>query len=275
MLRYGTSSWSEKSWKGVFYPQGMPAAEYLTHYASVFPAVEVDATYYAIPAASVVAGWERKTPPGFKLCAKFPRSIVHGGDGARPDAARVLLPAVVGDDVRQFLDVMAPLGDKLGPLVVQLPFFNREAFPTARPFLDRLDAFLDSLPREFRYAVEVRNKFWLGQPLLAVLRKHQAALVLVDLAYMPHPADVMRRLEVVTTDFTYARLIGDRKAIDDLTESFDKIVVDQSPRLERWASLLQDLMPRVRDVYVFANNHYAGHGPATIRDLVARVGAGP
>ncbi len=272
MLLHGTSSWSEKSWKGVFYPPGMPAGDYLTHYASVFPAVEVDATYYAIPAPSVVEGWARKTPAGFRLCAKFPRSIVHGGDGPRPDAARVLLPAAVGDEVKQFLDVMALLGDKLGPLVVQLPFFNRDAFPTARPFLDRLDAFLGTLPRGFRYAVEVRNKFWLGKPLVEVLRAHAAALVLVEIAYMPHPADVMRRLDVVTTDFGYARLIGDRKAVDALTETFDRVVVDQTASLERWAGVLRALMPHVRDVYVFANNHYAGHGPATIRELVARTG---
>ncbi|MHC5051064.1 MAG: DUF72 domain-containing protein, partial [Planctomycetota bacterium] len=76
-LVYGTSSWSEKSWVGSFYPTGMRPADFLTHYATRFQAVEADTTYYGIPRASMVEGWVRKTPPGFRLAAKFPRSIVH------------------------------------------------------------------------------------------------------------------------------------------------------------------------------------------------------
>ncbi|MEZ5962896.1 MAG: DUF72 domain-containing protein [Planctomycetota bacterium] len=76
---------------------------------------------------------------------------------------------------------------------------------------------------------------------------------------------------MITADFTYARLIGDRKAMDALTERFDRVVVDQSRRLARWAELLRRLSARVSDTYVFANNHYAGFAPATIRDLVARI----
>lgn len=272
MLRCGTSSWFEKSWVGPFYPEGTAPSDYLAVYAEHFPAVEIDATYYAIPEARVVEGWARRTPPGFVFCAKFPRTIVHGGDGPRPDAARALVPDVVGADARQFVEVMQVLGDKLGPLVIQLPFFDHRAFASGKDFLERLDAFLATLPRGPRYAVEIRNKYWLARPLCDLLRRHSAALVLVDLAYMPHPADVARRLDVVTTDFAYARLIGDRKEVDALTTSFDRLVVDRSDRLARWAGLLRSIVPRVRDAWVFANNHYAGHAPATVRDLVRRLG---
>ena len=267
-LLYGTSSWTEKAWRGVFYPEGLAPADYLAHYAQSFPAVEIDATYYAIPDARVVEGWHRRTPTGFVACAKFPRSIVHGGESAKPDATRALQPEVVGAEVQQFLDVMSLLGDKLGALVIQLPFFDSKAFPTAASFLTRLDTFLATLPRDRRYAVEVRNKGWLEQPLCDVLRRHGVALALVDLAYMPHPADVARRLDVLTADFSYVRLIGDRKAVDALTDQLDHTVVDQSRRLARWAQLIADLQARARDVYVFANNHYAGYAPATMRELL-------
>lgn len=271
MLRYGTSSWSEKSWNGTFYPEGTAAADYLGVYATQFPAVEIDATYYAIPQARVVDGWASRTPPGFVMCAKFPRSIVHGGEGAKPDATRVLVPEIVGAEVHEFVTVMQRLGDKLGPLVIQLPFFDQHAFQSGGDFLARLDGFLGALPAGPRYAVEVRNKYWLARPLCDVLRRHKAALCLVDLAYMPHPADVARRLDVVTADFAYARLIGDRKAVDALTSQFDRIVIDQSLRIARWAEVLRTIMPRVRDTYVFANNHYAGHAPATMRELMQHL----
>src|SRR6185503_7270944 len=118
------------------------------------------------------------------VSAKFPRSVVHGGEGAKPDAAKVLEWSVVGGDVERFLDAMGELGRKQGPLVVQLPYLNQTAFAGVEPFLERLEAFLDRLPKGPRYGVEVRNKSWIDEPLLAVLRPRNVALVLVDLAYM-------------------------------------------------------------------------------------------
>jgi len=112
-----------------------------------------------------------------------------------------------------------------------------------------------------------------GQELLALLKSRGVALVLVDLHYMPHPADLAANHDLVTADFAYVRLIGDRQAIEARTGTFDRIVLDQGPRLERWAELLTGLQTRVRETYAYANNHYAGYGPETIRDLARRLGA--
>jgi uncharacterized protein YecE (DUF72 family) len=269
IVRYGTSSWSEKSWVGSFYPEGMRPGDFLTYYASQFSTVEADVTYYRVPDRRLVAGWNEKTPEGFALAAKFPRSIVHCGEGRTPDASRLLAPEHVGEDTRQFLDAMRLLGDKRGPLVLQFPYFNREAFPGPRPFLERLASFLDRLPDDFRYAVEIRNKHWVKPRLLDLLRERNVALVLLDLNYMPHPDEY--DLDLVTADFCYTRLIGDRKAVDDRTETFDRIVIDQSRRLARWAAVLERFMERVPLGWIYANNHFAGHGPATIRDLAGRL----
>jgi uncharacterized protein YecE (DUF72 family) len=273
-ILYGTSSWSEKSWVGPFFPPGTRPADFLAYYATQFATVEADTTYYRVPSRDLVRGWARKTPPGFVLSAKFPRSIVHCGEGEKPDPARVLVRDAVGADVDHFLDAMDELGEKCGPLVLQLPYFNRTSFASLSAFLERLEPFLGSLPDRFRYGVEVRNKGWLAPELVDALRRRNVALVLVDIAYMPHPADVARELDVVTADFIYARLIGDRKAIEKETTTFDKIVVDQSARLERWAKLLDELVPQVHDTFVYTNNHYAGHGPETIRELARRVHVG-
>ncbi len=270
---HGTSSWSEKSWSGVFYPEGMAPGDYLTHYATRYRTVEADVTYYRVPSRSMVQGWERKTPEGFLLSAKFPREVVHAGDGKLPDAGKVLLLRQVGETVQRFLEAMSLLGGKCGPLVLQFPYFNKKVFSSIDPFLERLDGFLDALPQEFRYGVEVRNRPWIGKPLLDLLRRHRTALVLVDLNYMPHPADLAERLDLVTTDFAYARLIGDRKKVEEATETFDRIVLDQGERLERWAGLITDILDRTDMVLTYANNHYAGHAPATIDDLAGRVEA--
>jgi len=270
-LRYGTSSWSEKSWAGVFYPAGLKPGEWLRHYATQFDTVEADVTYYRVPDERLVRGWDEKTPAGFALSAKFPRAIVHGGEGATPDPKKVLVPDAVAADLKQFLGAMALLGDKCGPLVMQFPYFNRSVFAEPAAFLERLERFLGLLPERFRYAVEIRNKAWIGAELLGLLRAHRVALVWVEIAYMPHPERLARDLDLVTTDFAYARLIGERAAVEERTTTFDRIVVDQSKSLERWSRLLRATLERVPETFAYANNHYAGHAPATIRELARQT----
>lgn len=272
-IRFGTSSWSEKAWAGVFYPAGLPPSEQLAFYATQFHSVEADVTYYRVPDRKLVEGWARKTPDGFVLSAKFPRSIVHAGETSQRDTRKVLVREHTKEDVDLFLNVMGLLGAKCGPLVLQFPYFNRQAFPERGPFLERLAAFLDALPPGFRYGVELRNQAWIDSELLDVLRVHNVALVMVDLAYLPHPAHVAERLDLLTADFAYGRLIGDRKGIGALTDRLDRVVMDQSERLSRWAVLLHELRQRVPETYVYANNHYAGYAPATVGDLAARVEA--
>ena len=273
--RYGTSSWSEKGWVGSFYPRGLRPRDFLSHYAQCFDTVEADVTYYRVPDAALVRGWADKVPEGFLLAAKFPRSVVHCGEGRQPDGSRVLLPGAVEAERDGFLEGMALLGEKCGPLVLQFPYFNRSAFPSPEPFLERLDAFLAELPGSFRYAVEVRNRDWLGEPLTAVLRRHGAGLVLAALPGVPHPEVLARRFDLLTADFLYVRLIGDRRATDALTTTFDRVVVDRGRDLRRWADFLRPIVRGGTEVLCYANNHYAGHGPATIRELARLLGEVP
>ena len=270
-LILGTSSWSEKSWVGPFYPEGTPPAEFLAEYARALPCRRGRQHLLPHPVRAHGARLGRAHARRIRALREVPAL-----DRARRQRARARTPTWcssptrVGEETERFLAVMDLMGDKLGPLVLQFPYFNKQAFAGPEPFLERLDAYLAALPRgSCRYGVEVRNRAWVGPPLLDLLRRHGVALVLVDLVYMPHPADLAAKLDLVTADFTYARLIGDRKAVEEKTETFDRLVLDKTASLERWAELLRELGERVPKTYVFANNHYAGHGPATIRDLAA------
>lgn len=278
-VRWGTSSFSSTDWVGPFYPAGTAAGKMLTHYARTFDTVEVDATWYALPSARTVAGWAEKTPADFLLSAKFPRAIVHGGEGAKPDARLVLDPDSTYELRDTFLERMERLGSRLGPLVLQFPYFNREAFPSAGPFLERLDSFLRDLPKQgFTYAVEVRNKAWVTPALREVLARHATILVLVDQAWMPLGDEVEARMDPVTGPLCYVRLLGDRQGIERLTKTWEKEVIDQGEKLQRWARLLVRLMDRGVKSLVYVNNHYAGHAPTTVRrlrDLFAAAAATP
>ncbi len=266
-VRIGCSSFSSRDWVGPFYPEGTAPKDYLRIYARHFDCVEVDATYYALPTPSTVRGWDEKTPTDFLLCAKFPRSIVHAGDGPAPEGTRLLTPDATYSDRDAFLQVMSSLGSKLGPLLLQFPYFNRGVFASRAPFLERLDRFLEDLPGDFHYTVEIRNRSWLDASFTGLLRRHGVSLALVDQAWMPHGDELEGKLDLHPASPMYLRLLGDRKKIEALTSHWDREVIDRSEGLDRWARFLVRRLREGQTVLVFVNNHYAGHAPATARRL--------
>jgi len=265
---FGTSSWSEKGWIGPFYPPGTAPREMLPFYATQFPAVEADVTYYRIPSRTMVADWAARTGEGFLIASKFPREIVHGGEGSTPDPTKVLLWARVGAAAEAFIDVMRGLGETLGPMIIQCPYYNKSVFDSQNAFLERLNGFLERLPDDLRFGIELRNRNYLTADLMAILETHRVSLVWADIPYMPPPwqyADAIRR---PTASFRYVRLIGDRKATEALTETFSEIVIDRSGQIREWARFISGECDRFEDIFVFANNHFAGFGPATIREFI-------
>jgi uncharacterized protein YecE (DUF72 family) len=137
----GCPAWGLKTWVGRLFPPKIKQADYLTRYAEVFNTVEGNTTFYGLPKAETVARWKEQVPSDFRFCFKFPRRISH--DLGLRDAA---------GEVKRFLDRVAPLGDRLGTLMLQLP-------PQFKPAeLELLAAFLRALPAGFRYAVELRHR---------------------------------------------------------------------------------------------------------------------
>ena len=130
-----------------------------------------------------------------------------------------------------------------------------------------LDAFMADLPCDFRYGIEIRNRNWLGPDFTALCKKHRAAMVLVDQAWMPHMDELDPEIEPVTTDFAYIRLLGDRREIEAVTKSWSREVLDRGDRLARWASCIAELGRRGVPALVYVNNHYAGHAPTTVERL--------
>ena len=117
----GASGWSYKDWVGPFYPPGTEAADYLSIYSSHFPAVEVDSTFYGIPRRETVEKWAAITPENFRFTLKVPRDVTHGASSARPNLDRVLRDE---DVLERFIETTTPLGEKLGVVVFQFPYFR-------------------------------------------------------------------------------------------------------------------------------------------------------
>jgi len=252
-IRLGTQGWNYDAWVGPFYPAGTRPAGYLSLYARAFDTVEVDSTFYAVPSAKTVRDWAARVPAGFTFALKLPKEISH--ENRLRDAAG-LAPL--------FFDRARELGAKLGPILIQLgPDFT----PAERPALAE---FLSLLPRDLQFAVEFRQRGWIDQDVLALLADHNVALALTDARWIPRRT-MLSLAEHPTADFAYVRWMGPNRDIVD----YSHIQFDRTRELEAWSRALRTLAERVKMVWGFANNHFAGHSPSTARELQKLVGQEP
>jgi uncharacterized protein YecE (DUF72 family) len=255
-LFLGTSAFTANGWSGSFYPTGMKPNEYLSFYATKFRTVEIDSTYYGTPSEANVEGWYRRTPPDFIFAAKVPQMVTHEKALANCDA-----------EFNEFLERIDGLKEKLGPLLLQFPKFSKYEFKTSNDFIERLRPFLAKAPKQTRFVVEVRNPLWLNEKLLDTLREQEVALALTDTSFMPRPWEMKKPLNLITADFAYVRLLGDRKEIERHTTVWDRTIVDRTEDLQHWVKLCRQIVVerKIKHLFLFGNNHYGGHGPDTLK----------
>ena len=258
-IEVGSCGWSYKDWSGVFYPKKTTAGDYLTYYAGHYAVVEVDSTFYHSPSPKLVLGWRDKTPETFGFSLKVPQEITH---------ERVLLDCAA--EVSAFVSAARLLENRLRCCLLQFGYFNQKAFGRLDDFLGRLDPFLADWPKDVPLAVEIRNKNWMTQPFIDCLRSHNAVWALADQAWVPSPLSLLDKFDPVTGSFAYVRLLGDRKAVDDLTPTLDHIVIDRAEQIKTDAQAIKQLGKRV-PVLAFVNNHFAGYSPETIRMLLEEL----
>ena len=158
-IAVGTSGWVYDSWRGSFYPDGLPAARWFEHYAARFPTVEVNYSFYRLPSPSTVAGWRAKSPPGFCFALKGSRFVTH---------VRRMEGSAEGE-VQTFIDRVRPLGQSLRVVLWQLP-------PSLPCDVAALRTFVAGLPSGVRHALEFRHDSWLRDEVFDVLRGHGVAL---------------------------------------------------------------------------------------------------
>ena len=251
----GTQGWNYESWVGSFYPPGTRPAAMLEVYGRAFSSVEVDSTAYGIPSDHAVQSWGAHVPPQFVFALKIPQEITH---------ERRLKDSIVL--LRRFVDRVAPLGNALGPLLVQLsPGFRASDANRAV-----LKDFVAALPEDRRWAVEFRHAGWMTQATFELLKSRNVATVLVQGRWIRREMIADLALEP-TADFAYVRWMGlDRRLTD-----FSRPQRDCGDDRAWWAELLHSLRSRVTDVFGYFSNYYEGHAPHSARELQRVVGEEP
>ncbi len=227
-LWVGTSGYNYPEWRGSFYPPKLPAAKMLPYYAERFRSVEINYTFYRIPSARILAGWDQETPEGFRLTLKAPKRITH--IARLKDCAELL---------EYFVRTAATLGPKLGALLFQLP-------PYLRLDLALLDEFLRALPAGTRAAFEFRHASWMEPAVFERLRQQNLALCIADSEKFSTPPEI-------TADYAYFRLRDEGYTPADLA---------------RWAEVIRSRAAACREVYVYFKHEESGTGPEFARQLL-------
>jgi uncharacterized protein YecE (DUF72 family) len=279
-IRIGTSGWSypkgEGTWNGIFYPppparrpRGSPKFDDLAFYADHFDTVEVNSSFYRVPAVDAVRGWAERTPKHFEFALKLYQKFTHPEMFAKSTGAD---PSRLGqEDVDLFRRAIEPLADagKLGPLLAQFPAsFKNE--PQSRAYLEwLLKAFKDSA-----LAVELRHRSWSDDAdgILALLEEHGAAFVQID--EPKFKTSIRQDARTGTGSFYYLRLHGRNAAQwwkhDKSEDRYNYLYT--AGELKPFAAAAKAAAKEVRKAYLYANNHFSAKSVANAAILKHQLG---
>jgi len=260
-ISLGTCAWAYDDWRGVFYPETIPAAQRLGWYARYFRAVEVDSTFYHPPSPRSTAQWLESTPDGFLFTTKLSRAITH---------ERRLRES--GGLLREFLNGLEPLRSKLGCVLIQLPAFFKPAQDE-----EALRRFIAQLPRDWPFAVEFRDTAWRLPRVVHWLQERGVCWAWTDTEPYSHQAEGAFEWLPITADFLYIRLLGDLSTKFDANGKrriarYDRIFWPRSRAIENWAVKVRHHLAESRRIFLFAANHFEGISPLTCGRLARALG---
>jgi uncharacterized protein YecE (DUF72 family) len=240
-LLIGTSGWSYDDWVGPFYSKKTGK---FTQYSNIFSTTEINSTFYSYPSTGLILGLLRNSPPGFVFSAKLPKLITHDkwlrlGDG-------------VLDDTYRFLELMQPLAEKLGPILIQLrPKFNYD------DHFENLEAYFEVIPRNYEWAVEFRNHSWLRNETFELLSKFNVAYTVVDEPLIPSEIHI-------TADFSYIRWHGHG---ENLWYDYQY----SGEQLDEWKPRVIEIVGKTRRTYGYFNNHFRANAVKNAVEMLNRL----
>jgi uncharacterized protein YecE (DUF72 family) len=237
-IRIGCSGWEYRHWRGSFYPQDLPLARWLEHYAAEFETVELNGTFYRLPEADTFDRWRTRVPRAFRYAVKASRYLTH--------VKRLRDP---GEPLDRLWSRAEHLQDRLGPMLYQLP-------PRWRRNIGRLETFCAALPADGRHAVEFRDRSWHHPDVYRVLERHRVALCLHDMPEADAPDEPVG-------PFVYVRFHG----------RGGRYAGSYAPQtMGAWARRLAAWSQAGLDSWVYFNNDLGGHAPRDAMRLREAVG---
>jgi uncharacterized protein YecE (DUF72 family) len=281
LLRLGTCSWKYDTWKGLIYEplKSYRPDDYLADYAKRLDSVEVDQWFWSLfpggprlPEPAVVRGYAKSVPDDFVFTVKAPNSLTlthHYAKQTPQNAALAGKPNPHFLDrglLRRFLDALSPLESKLGPVMFQFEYLNKQKMASKEVFFERFGEFIDAAPKGYQYAVEVRNPNYYSPAFFGFLKDRGIGFVYLDGYYMPPIGQVFEKFKPHTASFQVVRLHGgDRLEIEGETgEVWNRIVAPKPGGLKAAAAIVRANAKKRVLTYLNLNNHYEGSAPLSI-----------
>lgn len=256
LIRIGCQSWGYDDWvtkadgPPVFYPRGTKHPEMLEQYARLLSTVEVDSTAYGTPQEATLESWLEQVPADFLFSLKVPSVITH----------EYSLDERSFEQMSEFCDRARVLGDRLGVILIQLP----ASFEPTKPNAQRLREFTERLPPDIRFAIEFRAQGWFVDWTIEELNDASVALAMVEGPWVGR--DVMfASLPLLRTPHAYLRIMGERDLV-----KFDRVYRNRGEQLELWSERISQIA--AGEIYIYADNQYEGHAPATVNKLSRLLG---
>jgi uncharacterized protein YecE (DUF72 family) len=280
-LHLGTCSWKYESWKGFYYEKEKKYRpdDYLRDYARSLDSVEIDQWFWSLfpgdirlPDARTAKMYADSVPDDFIFTVKAPNSLTLTHFYSKQPPRYSSFAGKTNDHfldnelLNTFLELLSPMGKKLGPIMFQFEYLNRKKMPSKEAFFDRFHEFITKAPKGYRFAIETRNPNYLSNDFFEFLKGHNLGFVYLEGYYMPPIADVFMKYKPETSDFSIIRLHGgDRLEIEVETgQVWNRIVAPKLEGLKAAARIVRfNLHHKIR-TFVNVNNHFEGSAPLTI-----------
>ncbi len=228
-IHIGTSGWSYRHWKELFYPPNLSSTKWLSYYAARFATTEINSSFYRLPSEETVLKWKEQVPAGFLFCPKMSRYLTHMKKLREPE-----------EPLQRFFSVFEEMKNQMGPVLIQLPPMLTFTYDVAENFYRLLHQHY----HHYRFAVEVRHDSWLKQESLTLLSKYDIAFVISQSAnFFPYA-------EVVTATNIYVRLHGPAELY---ASSYSDVA------LKEYAKKFTQWEKGGHEVWAYFNNDIGGH----------------
>lgn len=289
-LRLGTCSWKYDSWKGLLYDKDKAYRpdDYLADYARLLNSVEVDQWFWSLfpgstklPEPRVVRRYAESVPDGFLFSVKAPNSLTvthfYAKETSGAFAGKPNDFFLDNDLLEKFLERLTPLGKKLGPIMFQFEYLNRQKMPSKEAFFERFGNFISKAPQDYPYAVEIRNPNYLSPAFFEFLKEHRLAFVYLEGYYMPPIGQIFERYDPEMAPFSIIRRHGgDRTEIERETAGIWNRIVAPQPAAIRSAVRITRKNARSKILtYINVNNHFEGSAPLTIDRFLDTLSSEP
>ncbi len=279
MIRFGTCSWKYDSWKGIVY-SGTNSKNYLQEYSKKFDTVEIDQWFWSLfsnskivlPQKKVVEEYKQSVPKDFLFTIKVPNSITltHFYKESKEDELRINPSFLSVDLFNQFLETIEPIKDKIGCLIFQFEYLNKQKMKSLSEFQNKFSEFRSQIKNDSPpIGIEIRNPNYLNEKYFTFLSEQKIAPVLLEGYYMSPITETYSKFKKQFKNLMVIRLHGtDRKGIEEIANNnWSQIYINRDKEILSIVEMIRDLQKNEIDLFVNVNNHFEGSAPITINKI--------